>query len=466
MPKRKAKHSGWTYGKRQKIPINLGDNEENYSEEDQISQLPDVILISILSLLGIRDAARTCVLSKRWIYVWKQITCLNFDDIDALSKPQKKRRQRVKITSSYNWVNQVLQLHQGPSLDEFKIRSSSLDCSPSSSEIDNWIEFAMWRRVKGLEIDLEAGRRSRFSSPSYAFPDKPFRSPFGISCIKSLKHLSLSFVNITGELVEHFLSYCELLEHLSVSCSDQLVNFKVAGSSLRLKFLQISECTSLGLVEIWAPNLVSFIYKGMLGFCDCIRLRHAPLLVNVSLAESTRSIIAPFLSVKSCIPQLVTLNLHMNLSSRGGVWLPEFPEFTCLKDLSMSVIATDRLSLLALTKLIERSPFLHGFTLKLRWVRDSCQRNMQKVNKCPHQCLKVVKFSGFVGSIIDTELATYFTENAIALETFIIDLKKVVIEESTLLSEFVTTQTKLRATRKRALQIGEKLPPGAELIVV
>ncbi|XP_020410848.1 putative F-box/LRR-repeat protein At4g15060 [Prunus persica] len=201
MPKRKAKHSGWTYGKRQKIPINLGDKEDNYSEEDQISQLPDVILISILSLLGIREAARTRVLSKRWICVWKQITCLNFDDIDALSKPQKKRRQRVKTASSYNWVNQVLQLHQGPSLDEFKIRSSSLDYSPSSSEIDNWIEFAMWRRVQGLEIDLEAGRRSRFSSPSYIFPDKPFRSPFGISCIKSLKHLSLSFVNITGELV-------------------------------------------------------------------------------------------------------------------------------------------------------------------------------------------------------------------------------------------------------------------------
>ncbi|CAL8997131.1 unnamed protein product [Prunus brigantina] len=421
MLKRKAEHSGWTYRKRQKSPINLGDKEENYSEEDQISQLPDVILISILSLLGIRDAARTCVLSKRWIYVWKQITCLNFDDIDALSKPQKKRRQRVKITSSYNWVNQVLQLHHGPSLDEFKIRSSSLDCSPSSSEIDNWIEFAMWRRVQGLEIDLEAGRRSRFSSPSYIFPDKPFRSPFGISCIKSLKHLSLSFVNITGELVEHFLSYCELLEHLCVSCSDQLVNLKVAGSSLRLKFLQI---------------------------------------------KSTRSIIAPFLSVKSCIPQLVTLNLHMNLNSRGGVWLPEFPEFTSLKDLSLSVIATDQLSLLALTKLIERSPFLHGFTLKLRWVRDSCQRNMQKVYKCPHQCLKVVKFSGFVGSVIDTELATYFTENAVALETFIIDLEKVVVEESTILSEFVTTQKKLRATRKRALQIGEKLPRGAELIVV
>ncbi|BBG95626.1 F-box/RNI-like superfamily protein [Prunus dulcis] len=299
---------------------------------------------------------------------------------------------------------------------------------PSSSEIDNWIEFGMQKRVQRLEIDLEA--------------DKPFRSPFGVSCIKSLKHLSLSFVNITGELVEHFLSNCELLEHLCVSCSDQLVTLKVAGSSLRLKFLQISDCMYLEKIEICAPNLVSFIYHGMLGFYDSIRLRHAPLLVNVSLAESTRSIVPTFLSVKSCLPQLVTLNLnlHMNLNMSAMVRHPEFPELTCLKDLTLNVVASDRQSLLNLTKLIERSPFLHRFTLDLRWARVPCLRNLQKVNKCPHQCLKVVKFSGFVGSSIDTELAMYFTENAVALETFLVDLRKVVVEESTLLSEFVTTR--------------------------
>ncbi|PQP99643.1 FBD-associated F-box protein [Prunus yedoensis var. nudiflora] len=443
MPKRKAKRSEWTYGKRKKLPISLGDKGETYSEVDRISQLPDAILISILSLLSIREAARTCFLSKRWIYVWKHVTCLNFDDIDALYKPSKKRGQ---TTPSYNWVNQVLQLHQCPSLDAFRICSSSTHIGPS--------------------------RLSRFSYASYIFPDKPFRSPFGVSCIKSLKHLSLSFVNITGELVEHFLSHCELLEHLCVSCSDQLVTLRVAGSSLRLKFLQISDCMCSEKIEICAPNLVSFIYYGMLGFYDSIRLRHAPLLVNVSLAESTRCIVPTFLSVKSCLPQLVTLtlNLHMNLNMSAMVRHPEFPELTCLKDLTLNVETSDRQSLLNLTKLIERSPFLHRFTLELRWAlrwaRVPCLRNMQTVNKCPHQCLKVVKFSGFVGSSIDTELVMYFTENAVALETFIVDLRKVVVEESTLLSELVTTQKQLRAARKRALQIGKKLPPGAELIVL
>ncbi|XP_007226574.2 uncharacterized protein LOC18791364 [Prunus persica] len=135
--------------------------------------------------------------------------------------------------------------------------------------------------------------------------------------------------------------------------------------------------------------------------------------------KSTRSIVPTFLPVKSCLPQLVTLNLNLDMN------------------LNM-----------------------------LRWARVPCLRNLQKVNKCPHQCLKVVKFSGFVGSSIDTELAMYFSENAVALETFIVDLRKVVVEESTLLSEFVTTQKQLRAARKRALQIGKKLPPGAELIVL
>lgn len=44
---------------------------------------------------------------------------------------------------------------------------------------------------------------------------------------------------------------------------------------------------------------------------------------------------------------------------------PEFPELTCLKDLTLNVVASDRQSLLNLTKLIERSPFLHRFTLEV-----------------------------------------------------------------------------------------------------
>jgi len=44
--------------------------------EDRLSDLPDSIVLYILSLLNTKHAVRTCVLSKRWKYLWKRIPTL------------------------------------------------------------------------------------------------------------------------------------------------------------------------------------------------------------------------------------------------------------------------------------------------------------------------------------------------------------------------------------------------------
>lgn len=187
-------------------------------------------------------------LSKRWRDLWKHATCLNVDDVHALHKPQQKkkkksRRQQVEATSSINWVHQVLQLHQGSTLEELKIRLSSPDYSENSftkytSELDNWFAFAVAKKVQKVVINMKG---ARCWPANFADPEKPFKSLLGISCIKSLRHLCLTFVYISGDLVEHFLSCCPLLEHLCISGSEDYMNLKVSGSSLRLKSLRVSE---------------------------------------------------------------------------------------------------------------------------------------------------------------------------------------------------------------------------------
>lgn len=44
-----------------------------------ISELPDVLLLEILSLLPAEDVAATMVLSKRWKFLWRYVPRLKYD---------------------------------------------------------------------------------------------------------------------------------------------------------------------------------------------------------------------------------------------------------------------------------------------------------------------------------------------------------------------------------------------------
>lgn len=45
-----------------------------------ISSLPDVLLQHILSSLPPKDAVGTCILSKKWLHLWKSVANLEFKE--------------------------------------------------------------------------------------------------------------------------------------------------------------------------------------------------------------------------------------------------------------------------------------------------------------------------------------------------------------------------------------------------
>jgi len=47
-------------------------------EKDRISNLPEAVLLHVMNFMNARDVVRTCVLSKRWKNLWKQVTTLSF----------------------------------------------------------------------------------------------------------------------------------------------------------------------------------------------------------------------------------------------------------------------------------------------------------------------------------------------------------------------------------------------------
>lgn len=91
---------------------------------------------------------------------------------------------------------------------------------------------------------------------------------------------------MTGEILEYFLSSCSYLEQLSVTSSKDLVNLRVVGPSVALKYLVIRACLDLKTIEICDVNFVLFVCYGY----DSINLliSNVPLLSELTVSECWR----------------------------------------------------------------------------------------------------------------------------------------------------------------------------------
>ncbi|KAB2600926.1 F-box/FBD/LRR-repeat protein [Pyrus ussuriensis x Pyrus communis] len=166
MPKRKKK--------------NLGIKEKNKGQNnnlvDRISQLPDEILSSIVSLLPLKEAAATSILSRRWQYVWSSTMNLDLDAKFELGEylfhfmvmePELKDQEQHRYV---NWVDNVVEQHRGPVIEHF--RACFYVDFRFSSLLDKWIQFAMNNRVQVLELVFYLEFCNRISDDLYPFPHK------------------------------------------------------------------------------------------------------------------------------------------------------------------------------------------------------------------------------------------------------------------------------------------------------
>lgn len=226
----------------------------NYFDMDRLSELPDDILVPILSVLTLKEAGRTSVLSKRWRYLWKFTTgSLDFDGEGLVKTSLKFKRYRfVKM------VNRVLKLHQGHTIDEFRV-CFDVNGMKFKSDIDNWISFSLRKKVKRLLLEF----KPIMSGFRYTLTMKFLHeSSSKLLCGDFLTDLCLSNVEVTGEVLDCVLSNCPSIEVLRVEGSQSLVEFKPSCPLPKLKHLMISCCSFLRIVEISAINLVSFKYCG------------------------------------------------------------------------------------------------------------------------------------------------------------------------------------------------------------
>ncbi|KAL7136223.1 hypothetical protein ABFS83_10G015200 [Erythranthe nasuta] len=439
-----------------------------FGDGDRISQLPDDILVDILSLLSLKEAARTSVLSSRWINLWKHTPSLDFDAKSSLRKIKKNIKLLKSERPKYvKWVNSVLQSHKSTTLKEFKIHFR-FDITDENS-ITQWLEFAFSRQVQRLELFTEK------SGIFYCFPEEFFtpysgtepklQQPRMLFDFKSLKQLSLKMIIVSDRAIELFLHNCPLLEQLIVHFSQKISKLEVCGPSLMLKHLELYYCMGLESLKISAPRLTTLNVTAL----KAVVLENVPMLVELTGICDDDSISLRHLisTLSCCISQLESLNLHLvDQYVRHGQETDElcnFPEMPKLKKLFIEYDDTlgDK-SLIRLAALARASPHLEEFFFENEW------RQLRKVRpfvngviRFQHQHLKVFKFSGYYGRASDIDFVQYILENFVVLE-------KIIIRPCVVASRVEPDRLKRKqiAREKAKRNLEPLLPPHVALVIL
>ncbi|OMO56668.1 hypothetical protein CCACVL1_26377 [Corchorus capsularis] len=398
--------------------------------EDRISELPHEVLVYILSLMPMKEAARTCILSHRWRKVWTFVPVLNFDGSKTLYDYEKTghdRNEGKKILDLekhryINWVKSVLKSYQGPAIEEFKVRFD-LDLQ-FRCEIDYWIRFALDKNVKRLELDLSNYldgcqlKCYQFPLLSNGYTMKRLRSPtLGLPSCSSLTALTLKEVNVSGDALQYFVSSCKFLERLSITGSGSLISLNL-GSPIFLKYLEIIFCHNIRSVELSACNLVSFRYFGpRISF----PFENFPNLVELYLGGSyCRYLIYNIHHFSAFLTQLNKIELNLS-QIEEDMDFHDWPVLGHLRQLELKVSGDYDDNLLVLSPLIHASPNLYRLVLKVDWIEPLVKAKVMRVPESPHYQLKEVEIVGFMGLGADTEFITYLVKNAVMLEKITVD---------------------------------------------
>lgn len=235
-------------------------------DRDRISELPDSVLLHIMSFMETEDAVRTCVLSKRWKDLCKRLTSLTF----------------------YNRHSRDCQVENCKKFKSWVLSSRDHSYSLLNLTIKSWIEaevlysvmqYALSHNVQQLKLNINASFIPKFESLplilscqsltslelSYGMWDPHFRRSLTSPSVKSLHlpaleslHLAhFNFAASHNNCAEPF-SNCHVLNTLVLSnCSLEKDAQVLCISNSTLSSLTISEVLAYQ-IALSTPNLTSF----------------------------------------------------------------------------------------------------------------------------------------------------------------------------------------------------------------
>ncbi|XP_059661174.1 F-box/LRR-repeat protein 25-like isoform X2 [Cornus florida] len=228
-------------------------------DDDLISNLPDELLSSIITLLPAKEAVATTVLSRRWSHLWTSLSRLDFDH----------------LIDPFESIEHVVSSQQG-NVTVFRICHSPEDW-PRLAKLINHLKVDKAIEELGLTWIDDGYDRCLDSSilPASFFRCETLRAlelskyklradnltiaPAFQGCV-NLTTLNLNSIRLTSEILFRITSNCKLLENLSIcSCRglDYLKFFSDKLKFLKLRNLQAND------VDICGKGITGLVFHNV-----------------------------------------------------------------------------------------------------------------------------------------------------------------------------------------------------------
>ncbi|EOA26149.1 hypothetical protein CARUB_v10019585mg [Capsella rubella] len=368
---------------------------------DRISELPEDLLLHILSKLPTKDVIATSVLSKQWRFLWTVVPRLEF------VSPSKNFAQNV---------GRCLLSHKAPVLESLHMMVEDTCDEQYIGDIGAWVGIAFAHHVREFVLDvlLYYGQKVQFLSSLFCCDTLETLKlknwihldvSFPVS-MKSLKTLHLESVTYKDdESICNLLSGCPNLEDLLVHrCRypNYVMNFVIVSPSLKRLTIKDRTDGRAGGYVVNAPSLKYLTIETLQGYENCM-IENAPELVEANIRNISKivneKIMGSLKSVKRLSLDISPLEIKCPTSSI----------FYQLLYLEMHTHRVEWWNLLTL--MLESSPKLQVLKLIHKWSEP----------KYVPQCL-LSHLETFVWTRYDSrkeeekEVATYILRNAIQLK--------------------------------------------------
>ncbi|KAF2552052.1 hypothetical protein F2Q68_00036329 [Brassica cretica] len=390
------------------------------SNGDRISELPDALLLQILSLIPTKDAVATSVLSKRWRFLCKMTPNLRFC--------YHGTKGLVRFSDN---VCRCLLSHQAPVLQSLHLKM--ILKNDSTIDVGVLLGIAFGRHVRELELEVYS------SDEPYSFPTSLYNCgtgtletlklghnvlvdvPFPV-CLKALRTLRLNAVsyNDAGSVV-NLLSGCSSLENLEVMMylHPDVENFTIDVPSLQCLTLIAAdeEYAYFSSYVINAPSLKYLNLKGLIDEESSLLIENMPELVEAHITDVCDVIYA---NIHGSLTSVKRLSLDI-LSPLDLTKFPTDIIFKQLVYLELHIYAPERWNLLIL--MLHSSPNLQVLKLIGEWFRkrDHPHKRWSQpkyVPECLVNRIETLVWNHYNGEVEDErKVAQYILRNASRLET-------------------------------------------------